>query len=77
MLSVRLPEDLEAQFETYCATRRLRKSQVVQAALRRLLNEEALRTDSDPFLAMVGSGNGRYTTEEVMRMSRGEDWNKP
>jgi hypothetical protein len=25
----------------------------------------------------VGSGNGRYTTEEVMRMSRGEDWNKP
>lgn len=77
MLSVRLPEDLEAQFETYCATRQLRKSQVVQAALRRLLSEDAAQAASDPFLAMVGSGNGRYTTEDIMRMSRGEDWNQP
>jgi metal-responsive CopG/Arc/MetJ family transcriptional regulator len=77
MLSVRLPEDLETQFDAYCATRRLRKSQVVQTALRRLLSEEAARAQSDPFLAMVGSGNGRFSTEDIMRMSRGDDWNQP
>lgn len=77
MLSVRLPEELEAQFDTYCAARRLRKSQVVQTALRRLLSEEAARAESDPFLAMVGSGNGRFSTESIMRLSRGDDWNEP
>lgn len=77
MLSVRLPEDLEAQLSAYCAARHLRKSQVVQTALRRLLSEEAAPTEADPLLAMVGSGNGRYTTEDIMRMSRGEDWNQP
>ena len=72
MLSVRLPEDLEAQFSAYCAARHLRKSQVVQTALRRLLSEEVSPAEADPFLAMVGSGN-----EDIMRMSRGEDWNQP
>lgn len=77
MLSVRLPEDLEAQFNDYCAARHLRKSQVVQTALRRLLSEEASQAEADPFLALIGSGNGRYSTEDIMRMSRGEDWNQP
>jgi Arc/MetJ-type ribon-helix-helix transcriptional regulator len=77
MLSVRLPEDLEAQFNDYCAARNLRKSQVVQTALRRLLDTESTTTATDPFLALIGSGNGRFSTEDIMRMSRGEDWNQP
>lgn len=27
--------------------------------------------------ALVGKGNGEFTTEEIMRMSRGNDWNSP
>ncbi|WP_310461342.1 hypothetical protein [Sphaerotilus sp.] len=68
---------MEAQLSAYCAARHLRKSQVVQTALRLLLSEEVAPAEADPFLAMVGSGNGRYTTEDIMRMSRGEDWNQP
>jgi Arc/MetJ-type ribon-helix-helix transcriptional regulator len=77
MLSVRLPEDLETQFNDYCAARHLRKSQVVQTALRRLLDTETAATAADPFLALIGSGNGHFSTEDIMRMSRGNDWNQP
>jgi hypothetical protein len=72
MLSVRLPDDLETQLASYCKKQNLQKSKVVQIALRRHL----LQVKSDPFLALIGSGNGKYSTDEVMRMSRGDDWNQ-
>ena len=72
MLSVRLPEDLEAQLASYCKKQRLQKSKVVQFALR----EHLRQAKADPLLALIGSGNGKYSTDEIMRMSRGEDWNK-
>ena len=31
----------------------------------------------DPLLAMVGSGNRKFSTDQIMRMTRGADWNKP
>jgi hypothetical protein len=72
MLSVRLPDDLESQLASYCKKQNLQKSKVVQIALRRHL----LQVKSDPFLALIGSGNGKYSTDELMRMSRGDDWNQ-
>jgi hypothetical protein len=72
MLSVRLPDDLETQLASYCKKQNLQKSKVVQIALRRHL----LQVKSDPFLALIGSGNGKYSTDELMRMSRGDDWNQ-
>ena len=72
MLSVRLPEDLEIQLASYCRKHKLQKSKVVQIALRQHLRQ----AKADPFLALIGSGNGKYSTDEIMRMSRGEDWNK-
>lgn len=72
MLSVRLPDDLETQLASYCKTQNLPKSKVVQMALRQHLPP----AEVDPFLALIGSGNGKYTTDDIMRMSRGEDWNQ-
>ena len=31
----------------------------------------------DPFLALTGSGNRKYSTDQIMRMTRGADWNQP
>lgn len=30
-----------------------------------------------PFEAMVGSGTIKMSTDELMRMTRGDDWNQP
>jgi hypothetical protein len=73
MLSVRLPDDLELQLNAICAKQHLQKSKVVQLALRRHLAD----LQKDPFLSLIGSGNGKLSTDEIMRVSRGEDWNKP
>lgn len=73
MLSVRLPDDLENQLASYCKTQNIPKSKVVQMALRQHLPP----AEVDPFLALIGSGNGKYTTDDIMRMSRGDDWNQP
>ncbi len=72
MLSVRLPDDLDMQLASYCKKQKLQKSKVVQIALRQHLQQ----AKTDPFLALIGSGNGKYTTDEIMRMSRGADWNR-
>jgi hypothetical protein len=80
MLSVRLPVDLDAQLNAYCASEQMHKSKVVQLALRNHLSwayQSTAANDGDPLMALLGSGNGRYKTEEVMQMSRGADWNKP
>ena len=81
MLSVRLPEALETQLGRYCESLQLTKSAVVQQALAKHMQDNPLahrrRAKVDPFLAMIGSGNRKYTTDQIMRMTRGDDWNKP
>ena len=86
MLSVRLPDPLEIQLAAYCETAGLSKSAVVQAALEKHLKKQALglataggakRATKDPFLALIGSGNRKYSTDQIMRMTRGDGWNQP
>lgn len=73
MLIVRLPQDLEARLASHCKKHKLQKSEVVRIALRQYL----LQAKGDPLLALIGSGNGKYCTEVIMRMSRGEDFDLP
>jgi predicted transcriptional regulator len=83
MLSVRLPEPLEKRLAEYCEAMNVSKSFAVQTALEKHLKKAAIRCSlkgaakMNPFLALIGTGSGRYSTEQVMRMTRGEDWNKP
>ena len=83
MLSVRLPDPLESQLATYCENAGLSKSAVVQVALEKHLKKQmatlaaqsgAKRSIKDPFLALIGSGNRKYSTDQIMRMTRGDDW---
>jgi hypothetical protein len=80
MLSVRLPENLQNQLVIYCETVHLTKSAVVQQALEKHLKSVAKPAkksqSTNPFSALRGTGNKEYTTEQIMRMTRGDDWNK-
>ena len=83
MLSVRLPDALEKQLNQYCEMMKVSKSCAVQTALEKHLKKGLAAGVSkkankpSPFAALVGTGNGRFTTEQVMRLTRGDDWNKP
>ena len=86
MLSVRLPDSLESQLAAYCETAGVSKSAVVQVALENHLKKQAQglvaadgtrRSSKDPFLALIGSGNRKYSTDQIMRMTRGDGWNQP
>jgi hypothetical protein len=82
MLSVRLPSWLEEQLAAHCESTQQTKTGVVQQALEKHLKDQALtrrRTKGKPhpLEAYIGSGNRKYTTDEIMRMTRGDDWNKP
>jgi hypothetical protein len=83
MLSVRLPEILEKRLSEYCETMNVSKSSAVQTALEvHLKKAEASASKKgalkkNPFLSLVGTGNGSFTTEQIMRLTRGDDWNKP
>ena len=78
MLSVRLPEPLQSEFESYCTGLGLSKSSVVQTALERYLRDSAVsqdkNTSNDPLVRLIGSGNRKYTTKQIMEMTRGKDW---
>jgi hypothetical protein len=85
MLSVRLPEPLETRLSAYCETMQVSKSFAVQAALEKHLktfrsgattNAATATKKKNPYAALVGKGNGQFTTEQVMRMTRGDDWNQ-
>ena len=84
MLSVRLPDPLASQLTAYCKTAGVSKSSVVQAALEKHLKKRTAtraaaksgRATKDPLLALVGTGNRKFTTDQIMRMTRGADWNK-
>ncbi len=79
MLSVRLPGSLEQQLAVYCNNLKLTKSAVVQKALEAHLNNTAHAAkksrSANPIRALRGTGNRKYTTEQIMRMTRGDDWN--
>ena len=80
MLSVRLPEQLEAQLTAHCQATQVSKSSVVQAALESFLRlaaeQRAAALQSDPFQSLIGSGNRQLSTDQVMRLTRGDDWNQ-
>lgn len=91
MLSVRLPEAVERELIQYCAARKLSKSHVVQEALAEYL--VAAKTASshnaapepdlsflapdDPIRQFIGIAKDGMSTDELMRMTRGDDWNQP
>jgi hypothetical protein len=91
MLSVRLPETVERELTQYCAARKLSKSQVVQEALAEFLvaakspssKNEAPEPDlsflaaDDPIRQFIGIAKDGMSTDELMRMTRGDDWNQP
>lgn len=80
MLSVRLPLPLEKQLSAFCEAQHVSKSSVVQQALEKHLSRvsKPVRTvkSVNPFTALRGTGNRKFTTEQVMRMTRGDDWNQ-
>jgi hypothetical protein len=75
----------------YCAARKLSKSHVVQEALAEYL--VAAKTASshnaapepdlsflapdDPIRQFIGIAKDGMSTDELMRMTRGDDWNQP
>ena len=80
MLSVRLPQPLENQLAAFCDAKQLSKSSVVQLALEKHLKlvckPTRKTTGANPFEALRGIGNRKFTTDQIMRMTRGDDWNK-
>lgn len=80
MLSVRLPQPLENQLTDFCNAQHLTKSAVVQMALEKHLRvaSQPVRhaTGTNPFASLRGTGNRKLTTEQIMRMTRGDDWNR-
>ena len=91
MLSVRLSETIERDLKQFCAVRKLTKSQVVQEALAEyLLAAQALSharavpdpdlsflAPDDPIRQFIGIAKDGMSTDELMRMTRGDDWNQP
>lgn len=81
MLSVRLPQPLESQLTAFCDAQQVTKSAVVQLALEKHLRfaSKPLHKSgaTNPFTSLRGTGNRKLSTDQIMRMTRGEDWAKP
>lgn len=81
MLSVRLPQPLANRLAAFCEAQHVSKSSVVQLALEKHLSlgakPEREGKSANPFAALRGIGNRKLTTEQIMRMTRGDDWNQP
>jgi hypothetical protein len=80
MLSLRLPQPLESEFLAYCKQHGLSKTEVAITALRKLLvaDKEPLPIPADdPLAKWIGCVKGGMSTDELMRMTRGDDWNRP
>lgn len=91
MLSVRLPENVERELTQYCAVRKLTKSQVVQEALAEYMvaarapspakpvpePDLSFLAPDDPIRQFIGIAKDGMSTDELMRMTRGDDWNQP
>lgn len=91
MLSVRLPKALEDELTQLAAEREVTKSHMVQEALTQYLVEARASTPKppapepdlsflapdDPIRAFIGILKDGMSTDELMRMTRGDDWNQP
>ena len=91
MLSVRLPKSMEEDLARLAIARGVSKSHMVQEALAEYLLEARARTQPEPvpepdlsFLApddpirqFIGICKDGMSTDELMRMTRGDDWNQP
>lgn len=79
MLSVRLPETLEGQLNAYCAGHGVSKTHVVQNALALWFSDtpaQKLLQPSDALTKWLGVVKGGMSTDELMRTTRGADWNQ-
>ena len=91
MLSVRLSETMERDLKQFCAFHKLSKSQVVQEALAEYLvaaqspsygtaapePDLSFLAPDDPIRQFIGIAKDGMSTDELMRMTRGDDWNQP
>ncbi len=80
MLTLRLPKALEAEFLDYCERHGLSKTEAGLTALRKLLVAEKAPLpipEDDPLAKWIGVVKGGPSTDELMRMTRGDDWNRP
>lgn len=90
MLSVRLPEAIERDLTQFCASRKLTKSHVVQEALAEYMvlaksssakpqpePDLSFLAPDDPIRQFIGIAKDGMSTDELMRMTRGDDWNQP
>jgi len=89
MLSVRLSPNIEKNLNAYCKHMHMTKSQVVQEAVSQWLttaknqmpsapeSDLSFLSPDDPIRAFIGIAKDGMSTDELMRMTRGEDWNKP
>jgi hypothetical protein len=80
MLTVRLPEAQEAALADYCHRHGLTKTQAVQQALRKLLVAEKAPLpipESDSLAKWIGKVRKGPSTDEFMRLTRGDDWDRP
>ena len=80
MLTLRLPKALEAEFLDYCERHGLSKTEAGLTALRKLLVAEKAPLpipEDDPLAKWIGVVKGGLSTDELMRMTRGDDWNRP
>jgi hypothetical protein len=91
MLSVRLSETMERDLKQFCAVRKMTKSQVVQEALAEYMVAAQAPSDGkaapepdlsflapdDPIRQFIGIAKDGMSTDELMRMTRGDDWNQP
>ncbi len=78
MLTVRLPETQETALADYCHRHGLTKTQVVQRALMKLLVAEKAPLpipESDQLAKWIGKVRKGPSTDELMRVTRGDDWN--
>ena len=80
MLSLRLPPQLESEFLDYCKRHDLSKTEAMVIAIKKLLRSEKdplpIPAD-DPLAKWIGVIEGGPSTDELMRMTRGDDWNRP
>jgi hypothetical protein len=90
MLSVRLSETMERDLTQFCAVRKLTKSHVVQEALADYLvaaqspslgaaapePDLSFLAPDDPIRQFIGIVKDGMSTDELMRMTRGDDWNQ-
>jgi hypothetical protein len=87
VLSVRLSPHIEKNLNAYCKQMQMTKSQVVQEAVAQWLStakkqspldaasELSFLSPDDPIRAFIGIAKDGMSTDDLMRMTRGEDWN--